>query len=1015
MPRGTRKNFKTSQRGSPAAAIGLLSLGALSMQGAQAQKLPQAGTVVSGQAAIGSPSGSNLTVTQGSQRAVIDWNGFSVGQNNRVDFVQPNSSAAILNRVTGSASSTIAGQVTGNGQVYLINPNGIAITPTGAVQVGGSFIASTLDISNSDFNAGKLNFVGQGASAGVSNAGTITSAPRGFVGLVGGTVSNNGIINVPLGKVGLASGEQVTIDPTGDGFLQVAVPTGAAAADGRALIDVGGRISARGGSIAIKAATAQQAVRDAINVTGVLSARTASGRNGDIVLGGGAGGNVVVTGQVKATGSKRGQNGGSIAVTGNTIVLRGAIVDASGRAGGGTIEIGGGRQGRGPLQHAVNTRIDQTSMIRADATDSGNGGNVTVWSDGSTAFAGGISARGGPNGGNGGQVEVSSHGILEYTGLVDTLSPDGKVGKLLLDPYDLTIQTAPGTPLAACSSGSCTPSGSGSILTVATLQAALLTSDVTVSTGSSGSDAGNISVNNAVTWSSGFGLTLSAAGSIAVASGASITATGAGSLTLNAGTGSITVDNATLSTNGGNLNISAPGSGTANAIYFSDATLSVGTGTGTIGGTSTSGVGLLFGGANSISSSGAGSISLAGTSDSSNGVFLLSGASLNTSGSVSIAGSSGSGSSVYFSGSNTVTDSAGNLSITGANSSYRGVEFLNANTLANNGSGTMTISGNTTSNNVDDAGLEFNGSSTLSTSGNIALTGSSQTTPAVAFGSNNVTASSGNLSFAGTSSSGPGVSFYQTNTFSNNGSGTVSLNGISGSGTGIVLYGPSSVTTAGTVTLSGTSSSNSGILFSSDSSVTASSGSLGVEGYSSSGYGLQFTGTNVLINGGAASMTLGGTSSSGAGTIFSGSENLATLGDISLSGISNSFIGFYLAGANTLTTYGGALSIYGISTNNAGILLAGQENLTNSGGTLSFNGTSGTYRGLDFYDSDNVTFSGDAALRGTATSGLGVNFQRSTVTNSSGNLTIDTTSGTGAGASFNGNNSFVNSGSERRV
>ena len=211
---------------------------------------------------------------------------------------------------------------------------------------------------------------------------------------------------------------------------------------------------------------------------------------------------------------------------------------------------------------------------------------------------------------------MSSHGILEYTGLVDTLSPDGKVGKLLLDPYDLTIRTAPGTPLAACSSGSCTPSGSGSILTVATLQAALLTSDVTVSTGSSGSDAGSISVNNAVTWSSGFGLTLSAAGSIAVASGASITATGAGNLTLNAGTGSITVDNATLSTNGGNLNISAPGSGTANAIYFSDATLSVGTGTGIIGGTSTSGVGLLFGGANSISSSGAGSISLAGTSDS---------------------------------------------------------------------------------------------------------------------------------------------------------------------------------------------------------------------------------------------------------------------------------------------------------------------------------------------------------------------------------------------------------------
>src|SRR5204862_7225714 len=102
----------------------------------------------------------------------------------------------------------IAGQVSGNGQVFLVNPNGIAITPTGTVQVGGGFVASTLDIADADFNAGNLKFSGQGASARVSNAGAISSAPGGFVGLVGGNVSNDGTINVPLGKVGLGSGEQ---------------------------------------------------------------------------------------------------------------------------------------------------------------------------------------------------------------------------------------------------------------------------------------------------------------------------------------------------------------------------------------------------------------------------------------------------------------------------------------------------------------------------------------------------------------------------------------------------------------------------------------------------------------------------------------------------------------------------------------------------------------------------------------------------------------------------------------
>jgi filamentous hemagglutinin family protein len=457
--------------------------------------------------------------------------------NSVVNFIQPNTSSAILNRVTGGTASTIAGQINGNGQVFLVNSNGIAITPSGSVNVGGGFVASTLDIGNADFNAGRLNFFGQNPAAPVSNAGNITAGIGGFVALLGGSVSNAGKIAVPLGKVGLGSGQQATIDPTGDGFLQVAIPAGAVAADGSALVNVAGRIKTDGGAIEIKTATALQAVRDVINISGTLSARSVSGHNGSIVLDGGAGGNTIVSGKLSAVGGKHAK-GGSITVTGQTVELRGALIDASGGTGGGSILIG---TDAGRVQRATATTVDQSSVLKADSTIEGNGGNVLVWADAATSFAGHISARGGPLGGNGGQAEVSGKSQLTLGNygnkpLADLSAPKGNAGTLLFDPGTVNIVDQ------ASLAGNVALNGPDTF-TAQFISGQLATANVTIdtnnATGANGA-AGDINLlsNASIAWSSNSLLTLNAAHNINFALGSSIAGSGAGAgLTLRADTG----------------------------------------------------------------------------------------------------------------------------------------------------------------------------------------------------------------------------------------------------------------------------------------------------------------------------------------------------------------------------------------------------------------------------------------------------------------------------------------------
>ena len=161
------KSFTSDFRTSVSTIAILCGLGCA--QPAMAQSLPTGGTVTSGNVSINSTSPTSLTISQSSRTGIVNWSSFSVGQGYQVHF--NNGSGATLNRVTGNVPSSINGVVSGTGSVYLINPSGVVVGPSGVVKTGGSFVASTLDVKDADFRAGgTLTFSGN-SNAAVVNLG----------------------------------------------------------------------------------------------------------------------------------------------------------------------------------------------------------------------------------------------------------------------------------------------------------------------------------------------------------------------------------------------------------------------------------------------------------------------------------------------------------------------------------------------------------------------------------------------------------------------------------------------------------------------------------------------------------------------------------------------------------------------------------------------------------------------------------------------------------------------------
>lgn len=336
MKRAMRRR-KTWQRQAAAITAAMMAMSV----GGIAYAMPQGEVIRSGKGEI-TRQDKDMTVNQDSKRLAIDWSGFDIANDERVTFRQPDKDSVALNRVVGDAASVIDGTLSGNGHVYVINPNGVLFGKNASVDVG-SLVASTARISDSDMtnfaNADGITMaIPEDSSAKVINAGTIR-AEGGLVVLHAAEVENSGTITNPEGTTALAAARNLSLSADTAGKINFTVD--GALAKAKALNS--GMLKADGGYLVMTARSAGDVMSTVVNNTGTMEAKTLrQNEKGEILLDGGDNGIVELNGTLDVSGMEAGQSAGSIkAIGAETHVEDGATLHAIGAVDGGLIETSG--------------------------------------------------------------------------------------------------------------------------------------------------------------------------------------------------------------------------------------------------------------------------------------------------------------------------------------------------------------------------------------------------------------------------------------------------------------------------------------------------------------------------------------------------------------------------------------------------------------------------------------------------------------------------------------------------
>ncbi len=346
-------------------ALSVVTPAALTLLGATpAAGGPQDGVVVRGAASIELSSPGTLNINQTTQRAAINWRSFSIGAKEQVNFIQPTSTSATLNRVLGGQQSVIDGALSANGQVFLLNPSGVLFGRSARVDVGG-LIATTSELRDDDFMSGRLEFSAAARpGAQIVNDGAISIHEGGLSALVAPSVRNQGVISARLGRLVLGAGEQFTIDPYGDQLINFAISSASGSASPRE-IEQSGTLLADGGRVLLTTDAMAGVIDGVVNMSGVIQARTVERTStGEIVL---SGNDVSVSGVLDVSAVDQG-NAGQVTIWGTeSAQFDGTILARGGAHGGdgGFVEL----SGRGVVQYA--------GTLEAQAPH-GNGGTLLI-------------------------------------------------------------------------------------------------------------------------------------------------------------------------------------------------------------------------------------------------------------------------------------------------------------------------------------------------------------------------------------------------------------------------------------------------------------------------------------------------------------------------------------------------------------------------------------------------------------------------------------------------------------
>jgi filamentous hemagglutinin family protein len=549
---------------------------------------------IQGTASVVTQGNKTVITTQngaGTSHSALNWQSFGVAPGTTTQFNQPSAASTSINRVLGNNPSAIFGTLSSNGRLVLVNPAGIAVGAGAVVDTAG-FTASTLRMTDADALAGRLVF-GDGALAGSLSVNGHIVARGGDIVLISPDVQTGAgaVIESPNGTTILAAGRKVEV--TGRGLegirLEVQAPTDQA-------VNLG---QLKGDAVGIFAGTLKH--------SGLIQATAVSVEGGKVVLKGTQ--EAEVSGTVTA---QKGSLGGQIHATAAKVKLKsGAVIDASGAAGGGEVLIGGGWQGQDArVTNASQTTAEAGATINADATQQGNGGTVVLWSDDATRTQATITARGGVQGGHGGKLETSGKRFLDATVApqLNARATGWSGGDWLLDPYELIVGTgSPAAPSPVANEYTGFNSNSSSYVPAATINTALsLGTSVTLQT-SGGASAPSqnevrIRVSENITKSAGTAATLKlvAHENVQVDNGVTIGSIGgplniefksgySASDTIASSTGGSIIlgTGATLNSNGGTISLTgiATGSTALEAVQATQAVLTSGGGAITLNGT----------------------------------------------------------------------------------------------------------------------------------------------------------------------------------------------------------------------------------------------------------------------------------------------------------------------------------------------------------------------------------------------------------------------------------------------